>query len=133
MSTWDRGELEAMPSGFDELAFRVETRSPAPGVVVVAPFGEADAATANALEQALGSAADGGAGLVAVDLAGTRFVDSTTLGVLLRARRRLREQDVELRLARLDPRVQRVFALTQLDRLFTIHSSLDDAVAPAQG
>lgn len=61
---------------------------------------------------------------MAIDLADVDFMDSTGLGVLIGALKRLRETGGTLVLAGTKPAVTRVFEITGLDRIFTIHGSL---------
>jgi anti-sigma B factor antagonist len=95
---------------------------------VVAARGEVDVATAPALRDGLDEALDGGPGPVVVDLTGVTFIDSTGLGVLIGARRRCDEVGRELRVVVSEPRILKVFEITGLTELFTIHPSLDPAV-----
>ena len=99
------------------------------GVATVAVAGEVDLYTAPALKQAIGDAIDQGARNVLVDLSRTTFIDSTTLGVLMGAVKRLRPAGGELAIACSDPNVRKIFAITLLDRIFAIFDSPDDAVA----
>jgi anti-sigma B factor antagonist len=56
------------------------------------------------------------------------FVDSTTLGVLLGAVKRLRLQGGELEIVCSDLNIRRILSITLLDRAFTIYESLDEAL-----
>ena len=94
--------------------------------------GEADLSTATQLVTALDDAADGSAARVVVDLAGTSFVDSTTIGVLLGADRRLREQGGNLVLVTGGGHVDRVLALTGLEEAFRIEPTLAEAIEALQ-
>jgi anti-sigma B factor antagonist len=71
-----------------------------------------------------------GARHVVIDLAGTTFIDSTALGVLLRGVQRLRERsDGYLSVASSDPNICKVFEVTGLDRVFSVYSSREEALA----
>jgi anti-sigma B factor antagonist len=95
---------------------------------VVGVRGEVDVATAPALRDGLDEALEGGIGPVVVDLTGVTFIDSTGLGVLIGARRRCVEGGRELRVVVAEPRILKVFEITGLTELFTIHPSLDPAL-----
>ncbi len=89
--------------------------------VVVSAAGELDLNTAPDLREQLARLVNGGARHVTVDLAGVTFVDSTALSVLVSALKRLRQADGDLALASPNPSVRRVFEITGLTRLFSIH------------
>jgi len=91
---------------------------------VVAVAGELDLHTAAELESALDEADRNGR--VVVDLTQVTFLDSTALGVLLRASRR-REHD-PLDLVVDGSEVRRVFEITGLDRRFTFARSIEEAL-----
>lgn len=96
---------------------------------IVSLGGEVDAHTAPRLDEELAGAIETGARRVVVDLAGTSFVDSTVLGVLLHAQRRLDGLEGRLVLVSDDPRILRVFELTGLDRQFQIERSLTETIS----
>lgn len=99
------------------------------GVTVVSVSGEADLESAPHLRKALTTAIDGGARRLLADLSATTFIDSTTLGVLLGAVKRLRPDDGELVICCTDPNVRRIFEITLLDKVITIVDSLEAGVA----
>jgi anti-sigma B factor antagonist len=90
------------------------------GVATVAVAGEVDLYTAPALKQALSETIDAGARSVLVDLSRATFIDSTTLGVLMGAVKRLRPAGGELAIACNDPNIRKIFEITLLDRIFNI-------------
>ena len=75
---------------------------------------------------------EGGADRVVVDLADVSFMDSSGLGVLIGALRRLRELGGHLALVCGEGPVRRVLAITGLDRLFPVHGSVERAMASAE-
>jgi anti-sigma B factor antagonist len=108
---------------------RIDTARIGRGVHVVALGGEIDLHTAPRLDEALFGAIHEGAERVLVDLAGTTFVDSTVLGVLLRAHRRLDDSGGRLVLVSNDPRILRTLELTGLDRTLAVEPTLTETVA----
>jgi anti-sigma B factor antagonist len=90
---------------------------------LVSVAGEADLHTAPELKEALGAAIDAGAVDVVVDLTETTFVDSSALGVLIGALRRLTPQGGQLSLVVADTNLRRIFEITRLDRVFDIHET----------
>jgi anti-sigma B factor antagonist len=113
------------------LGLQVETISAGPREHVVALRGEIDLSTAPELRAALLALIDDGARRIVVDLTSTTFVDSTTLGVLLGAGKRLRVSGGELAIVCADRNIRRIFEITLLDRVFSIHATLAEASAAA--
>ena len=103
------------------------------GVMVLAAQGEIDVSTAPALRQELVELAAAGSGSVVVDLQGVDFLDSTGLGVLVSGLKRFRTGGSDLLLVVTSPRIGKVFEITGLTQVFSMHESLDDAVAAARG
>jgi anti-sigma B factor antagonist len=92
--------------------------------MVVHLQGEVDLASAPQVRRGLYELIDRGSHRIAVDLTDVEFMDSTGLGVLIGALKRLRENEGAMALAGIRPSVARVFEVTGLDRIFTIHDSL---------
>lgn len=91
--------------------------------------GEIDVATAPLLrERLLRLVADRNHHLV-VDLEAVDFIDSTGLGVLIGALKRVRTKDGDLRLVCSDQRVRKIFDITGLDKVFHIGDSVEESVA----
>ena len=98
------------------------------GWQVIEVSGEVDISTAPSLrERLVGLIAEGHRRLV-IDLDDVGFLDSTGLGVLIGALKRVRTQDGELRLVCSQPRTLKVFEVTRLDAAFDILPSVDEAV-----
>lgn len=96
---------------------------------VLAVTGEVDVATAPALRERLVSlVAEGNVQLI-VDLSPVDFIDSTGLGVLVGTLKRVREADGKLALVIPQERILKLFDITGLSKIFTIHSDLNRALA----
>lgn len=96
---------------------------------VVSVAGEIDVHSGPSLrEHLLRALASGERGLI-VDLAGVSFLDSSGLGVLVAAHKRARASGGILRLASCRPAVATIFQITALDRAFSIHPTVEDALA----
>jgi anti-sigma B factor antagonist len=95
---------------------------------VVAVVGELDLYTAPEFERHLLGATMNGATSVIVDLGRCSFVDSTALGTLISANRRLFATGRSLTVVTADRNVRKVFEVTGLDRVFRIFASRDDAL-----
>ena len=87
-----------------------------------------DAAVAIRFKDAMREATGNGAPHVVLDLSAVDFVDSSGLGAIVAAMKQLGSTR-RLDLAGLTPTVERVFRLTRMDSVFTIHDSLADAKA----
>lgn len=95
---------------------------------VVSVNGDLDLHTSPRLEAELLGLREDGAMKVIVDLVDVPFIDSTGLGVLVRAAKQARLNRGCLILVSNDPRTLRVLEITGLNRVFTIERSLADAV-----
>lgn len=100
-------------------------------VPIVRVSGELDLRTVAALERALLRAISTSAHTV-VDLSACTFIDSSGIGMIIRAQRLLRSRigaDPELRLIVREPSVIRTLELTGISEITRICSSLDEALA----
>ncbi len=102
------------------------------GFAVVAVSGEVDVATVPRLREQLHSLVAQGDNRIVVDLDSVDFLDSTGLGVLVGALKRVRATGGELQLICTQPRICKVFEVTGLTKVFSIHDSLEEAVTESQ-
>jgi anti-sigma B factor antagonist len=109
--------------------FDIKTEQLTEGVYVISLAGEVDLYTAPEFKQQLLEVIAQGAKHVIVDFSNTTFIDSTTLGVLVGGVKRLRTSDGQLTLVCTDRNITKIFEITGLDRVFSIYSSRDEAVA----
>ncbi len=98
---------------------------------VIRVDGELDLAVAPRLKEDLHRLIDEGERHIVLDLTEATFIDSTTIGALLSATRRVREYNGSLEIVCTNRNVLRTFEFAGLDRLFQFHSSLDELVQPA--
>jgi anti-sigma B factor antagonist len=105
-----------------------EERSEA-GAHVIAVSGEVDIFTAPELKRAISAAIDSGARAIIVDLTETRFLDSTALGVLIGAVKRLRLVDGRMVIVNTEPSTAKTFEITGLDQIFEIVADRKAAIA----
>lgn len=95
---------------------------------VIEVGGSVDLYTAPALKERTAQVVDAGATRVIVDLSRVGFLDSSGLGVLVGALKRLRKGSGKLALIITDYDVERSLELSGLDRTFNIYRSRDEAV-----
>jgi anti-sigma B factor antagonist len=112
--------------------FRVNTEQIDDRTAVISVAGEVDLYTAPELKRELVSAIDQGARKIVVDLSEATFIDSTTLGVLLSGVKRLRPLDGELAVVCTDRNIRKIFEITLLDRVFSIHEDRAEALGEAE-
>jgi anti-sigma B factor antagonist len=98
---------------------------------LVAVRGEIDIFTAPEFKERVAAAIDAGAGAVVVDLSGTTFLDSSSLGVLISAHRRLESRGGRLLIACDVQPVLNTFRITGLDTMMHLHRTREDALAAA--
>jgi anti-sigma B factor antagonist len=112
--------------------FSVLTRRDERGRTVVAPRGELDLATNQQFVQAVSDALLEGRVDLVVDLTDTSFMDSTSLGTLISARRRSHALGGSFVIVCNDPRLLRLFEVTSLDKVFAIERDTDAGVSSDQ-
>jgi anti-sigma B factor antagonist len=100
---------------------------------LVAVRGEIDLFTAPELKQVLTEAVEQGKSRVVVDLSETTFLDSTALGVLIGAVKRLRSREGALAIVNTDTNIAKTFEITGLDQVFTILPTRDEALRALDG
>ena len=98
------------------------------GARVVRLAGELDLYNANVVRDSLLEATDDGAPeRIVVDLSEVEFMDSTTLGVLIEARTKLANRKGFL-LAAPGLETRRALQISGLDRHFSVHDTVDEAL-----
>lgn len=101
------------------------------GQTVVEVAGELDVFTSARLRAVLFEPALCGGPQVVVDLGKVTFMDSTSIGVLVAARRWLGSREAELTLVCTEGPVLKVLGLVGLDKVFRICPTVDEALAGA--
>src|SRR3954452_20891727 len=95
---------------------------------VVEVEGQVDLFSAPSLKERIWQVIDDGKTQLVVDLSHVTFMDSTGLGVLIGARKRLLPEGGELALVITSNDIDHLFELTGLDGTFSICRSRDEAV-----
>lgn len=101
----------------------------------VAPFdiieigGEIDVYTAPRLREAIVAAIEEGRHRLIIDVQKVNFLDSTGLGVLVGALKRVRGDGGSLDIVCTQERILKIFEITGLDKVFGLHATVDEARA----
>jgi anti-sigma B factor antagonist len=94
---------------------------------VVAASGELDAFVADDLSEAFARTAQDSR--VVVDLVSVSFMDSTALGILVRAVREVDAREGQVRVVLPKGTARRIFEITTLDRVLPVSESVADALS----
>ncbi len=86
-----------------------------------------DAVMADTFKAYLFEQIEGGSSDMIIDLSEVRFMDSSGLGALVAALKKL-DGNGALKLASAQPAVKDLFDLTSMDKLFTIATSVNEAI-----
>ena len=95
--------------------------------------GEVDVYTAPRLRERLVELVDTGVRSVVVDLGGVDFLDSTGLGVLVGAMKRLRVANGRFSLVCSKEALLKIFRITALDQVFPIYPTIEAATRDSDG
>ena len=117
----DSFEEEHMELGLD--VRKVDAHS------VVDVKGEIDVYTAPKLREKLIELVSEGSYDVVVNLEGVDFLDSTGLGVLVGALKRVKAHDGSLSLVCTQDKILKIFKITGLTKVFPIHDSVEEATS----
>ena len=110
------------------MTFSIEDRPVDDETHIVAVAGEIDLFTAPEFKQRVSAPIDAGRTHVIVDLAETTFIDSSSLGVMIGAHRRLLRLDGSLVIVCENDAIVKTFRITGLDSVFTLVRTLDEAL-----
>jgi anti-sigma B factor antagonist len=88
-----------------------------------------DAAVAIQFKDRMREVSDGGPDRVILDMSSVSFLDSSGLGAVVAVMKFL-GKDRSFELAGLTPTVAKVFRLTRMDSIFTIHPDVETAMSP---
>ncbi|HYD98307.1 MAG TPA: STAS domain-containing protein [Alphaproteobacteria bacterium] len=102
------------------------------GLVLALRDKRLDAAAAPAFRERVAAAAEGGHRLLVLDLQHVEFVDSSGLGAIVSALKRL-GPGRDLAIAGARPAVRKLFQLTRMDRVFALHDDVAAALAGGAG
>ena len=99
------------------------------GARIVAPAGRVDEATATEFTERLGDAAAAGEGTLVLDLAGVAYMSSRGLRALTLAQRKGTEAGTTIVLARPNPTMREILAISRYDMVFKVAETIEDALS----
>jgi anti-sigma B factor antagonist len=99
------------------------------GVLVIEVDGQLIVGNRQELKQKVLDALEAGERKFLIDFAGTGYIDSSGLGVLVSLSKKIRDEGGDLRLSGLNEDLRTLFELTKLDTLFAITDSAAEALA----
>jgi len=109
-----------------ELTLTTRTQGP---FEIIDVGGEVDVYTAPRLREAIVAAIDEGHTRLVIDVENVAFLDSTGLGGLVGALKRVRADGGSLDIVCTHERLLKIFDITGLDKVFGLHGSVDAAMA----
>jgi anti-sigma B factor antagonist len=111
------------------MLLRVDSSTEADTADITA-HGEIDLATVNTLRSAITKAMQAGASHLTLNLDSVTYIDSSGLGTLIGAHKRLASSGGTMTVRCSQPRILRLFSITGLDRVLTVvaHDDTYDAV-----
>ena len=65
---------------------------------------------------------------ILINFTNVDHLSSAALGALITINKKIREKSGQLRLANIDPQIYEIFVITQLNSLFNIHDTADEAI-----
>ena len=83
----------------------------------------------NGLQESLMSVIESASGKISLilDFGNVRFLSSAVLGLLIRVSRRIYEQEGQLRLCNINPKIYEIFKITRLTKTFDIYTDVESA------
>lgn len=99
----------------------------ADNIAVVKVVGEVDVASVESLDSELKAVAAAGSHHIIVDLSAVDFIDSTGLGVIVKALKEARDNQGWLRVVAQSDRVTKIFSITGLDSEVGLSQSIQQA------
>jgi anti-sigma B factor antagonist len=112
----------------DGLDFVLAERELDENTQLIEAAGTVDLFAAPEFKDAMARIIESGKRWIIVDLTDASLVDSTMLGALLGARRRLQVRGGGLAIVCPEPGIRKVFEITGLDRMFPLESEVDEAL-----
>jgi anti-sigma B factor antagonist len=110
------------------LDIKVNTRALRDGAQAVEIQGEIDVYTSPRVKETVNELIEKGFYHLIINLEGVRYIDSTGLGVLIGALKKVREQSGRILLVCTNPQIKKIFNITGLVKIFEIFKDEEEAV-----
>lgn len=107
---------------------KIETRELGKEAQAVEVNGEIDVYTSPKVKEIITELIEKGNNYLVINLEGVRYIDSTGLGVLIGALKKVREKDGTINLVCNNPQIKKIFNITGLVKIFGIYKSEDEAL-----
>lgn len=123
---YNRARTHCRPKVVSFMELDISTQS-ADASCTIALKGEVDVYTSPRLREELNGAVEDGCLHIIVTMDGVEFIDSSGLGVLVSALRRVKEQGGTLRLVCTKEGILKIFRITGLDKVFPLFTTVEEA------
>jgi len=110
------------------LDIKVNTRTLRDGAQAVEIQGEIDVYTSPRVKETVNELIEKGHYHLIINLEGVRYIDSTGLGVLIGALKKVREQSGRILLVCTNPQIKKIFNITGLVKIFEIFKDEEEAI-----
>jgi anti-sigma B factor antagonist len=107
---------------------KINTRELGDQAQAVEVIGEIDVYTSPKVKEIISELIEKGNYQLVVNLEGVRYIDSTGLGVLIGALKKVREKDGSISLVCTNPQIKKIFNITGLVKIFGIYRSEEEAL-----
>ena len=112
---------------------KVNSRQAEGGISIVEVQGEIDVYTSSWVKEAIAEFIKNGNYNIIINLEGVRYIDSTGLGVLIGALKRVKEHEGSISLICTNPQIKKIFNITGLSKIFDIFKSEEEALESKKG
>lgn len=106
---------------------KVSVRPISESTQVIEVQGEIDVYTSPRVKDTINNLIDQGVFSLIISLESVRYIDSTGLGVLIGALKKVREHDGHIVLVCNNPHIRKIFSITGLVKIFEIFATIDEA------
>ena len=106
---------------------KVKVRGPEGDAYIVELSGEIDVYTSPKVKESIAELIDQGHYSLVINLENVRYIDSTGLGVLIGALKRVREHGGSVNLVCTNPQIKKIFDITGLVKIFGMFESESNA------
>jgi len=110
-----------------EVDIKVKVRGPEGDAYIVELSGEIDVYTSPKVKESIAELIDQGHYSLVINLENVRYIDSTGLGVLIGALKRVREHGGSVNLVCTNPQIKKIFDITGLVKIFGMFESESNA------